>query len=115
MGFVPASPSGLPRFVLGLALLGVWTLMADPASPLIGPRIDRIELLDPDLVTVHFDTEADRGYDLEFMDVKIQSGADPKISWKLLFSVPAIPFANHYVIADARVPGARIYRLKVTP
>ena len=78
------------------------------------PRVDFIELLPPDLVTVHFDTEPDREYRLQFIDAVPAPGAPPPV-WTDLFVAPAIPFSNHYVVPDTRTNATRVYRLKVTP
>ena len=84
-------------------------------------EIDRIELLFTDLVTVHFDTEPNRKYELQYTD-GFQHGTNlnttlpiPSGSWSNLFVAPAVPFPNHYVIADTRTNQHRFYRLRATP
>ena len=75
------------------------------------PKIDRIELFQTSQVTLHFDTEANRTYELQFRN---QSGTN-NVPWTNLFVAPRIPFPNHYIVVDTRTNAARIYRLKVTP
>jgi hypothetical protein len=74
------------------------------------PRIDRIELFQASQVTVHFDTEANRTYELQF-----QNPGTGNAPWTNLFVAPKIPFPNHYIVVDTRTNRARVYRLKVTP
>jgi hypothetical protein len=75
------------------------------------PRIDRIELFQTSQVTVHFDTEPNRTYELQFRN---QSGTT-NAPWTNIFVAPKIPFPNHYIVVDTRTNRARIYRLRVTP
>src|ERR1041385_2807569 len=69
------------------------------------PRIDHIELLGTNLITIHVNTEANRTYTLEYSD-RVNSG-----SWSNLYVIPGEPFANHYVLADYLTNGCRFYRL----
>jgi hypothetical protein len=75
------------------------------------PRIDHIELFQANQVTVHFDTEANRTYELQFQN----PGGSLNAPWTNLFVAPRIPFPNHYIVVDTRTNRARIYRLRVTP
>ncbi len=74
------------------------------------PRIDRLEFFLTDQVTIHFDTDANRTYELQFRNL-----APTLTPWTSLFVAPRIPFPNHYIVVDSRTNRARIYRLKVTP
>lgn len=102
---------------LAMAMLGTTPVIAAQSAP---PRIDRIELLFTDLVTVHFDTEPNRKYELQFIDAVARATngivtPSPNAEWSNLFIAPAVPFPNHYVIADTRTNRHRFYRLRVTP
>lgn len=97
----PGLASLVASSFLNAALLG-----AEP------PRIDRIEFFLTDQVTVHFDTEANRTYELQFRnDLKPSSDSQ----WTNLFIAPRLPFPNHYIVVDTRTNQARVYRLRVTP
>ncbi len=103
--------------VLAARILISANASAAPATP---PRIDRIELLFTDLVTFHFDTEPNRRYELQFIDALPHStsnlaASSPTTTWSNLFVAPAVPFPNHYIIADTRTNRHRFYRLRVTP
>jgi hypothetical protein len=86
------------------------------------PRIDRIELFGTNAVTLHFDTQANKTYSLQFIDSLscapnlpfCGSMRVPADGWSNLFVAPNFPFANHYVIVDTRTNGHRFYRLTVT-
>jgi hypothetical protein len=75
------------------------------------PRIDRIEFFLSDQVTVHFDTESGRRYELQFRD----PGGPASAPWTNLFVAPNLPFPNHYIVVDTRTNQARVYRLRITP
>lgn len=108
-------------FGCALVLAATILISADAsAAQSAPPRIDRIELLFTDLITVHFDTEPNRRYELQFIDAPphgtntvVATPANP--AWSNLFVAPAVPFPNHYVIADTRTNRHRFYRLRVTP
>jgi len=85
-----------------------WAVSGMASEP---PRIDHIELFQANEVTVHFDTEANRTYELQFQNPAGTANAP----WTNLFVAPRIPFPNHYIVVDTRTNRARIYRLKVTP
>jgi hypothetical protein len=106
--------------VFGTALLGDLALAADP-------RIDRIELLNTQLVTIHFNTDANKSYELQFLDslscrtsvvgtnrIVCNTNGAPIGLWSNLFVAPDSPFPSHYVISDTRTNQQRFYRLRVT-
>jgi len=82
-----------------------------PASAQPEVRIDRVEIA-AQYVTVHFDTEPNRTY-------TVQAAANfPATEWTNIYTARALPFANHYVVADDRTNTARafrFYRLYVVP
>lgn len=80
------------------------------------PHIDHVELLGTNLVTIHFDTDANRTYALQYLD-HLPAGTNGASSgaWSNLTVIPATPFNNHYVLVDNRTNQHRFYRLSVTP
>jgi|KBSSwiStaDraftv2_1062776.scaffolds.fasta_scaffold444162_2 hypothetical protein len=88
--------------------------------PLLGadPHIERIELFSTNSVLIHFDTEKNRDYRLEYANTLRCAGGCPTntaSTWVLLFHWPSSPFDNHFIVADVRTNTQRCYRLKVTP
>lgn len=103
-----SSPSCVDWIRAIVFLAVVFPAMVQAAEP---PRIDRIELFEDDRVTVHFDTQANRTYELQFSNASGPANGP----WTNLFVAPRIPFPNHYIVVDTRTNRARIYRLRVTP
>lgn len=79
----------------------------------VTPKIDYIEPFLTTQVLIHFDTEANRTYVLEYTETLV-SGV-PGGTWTNLFTAPNIPFENHYIIVDTRLRPQRFYRLRVFP
>jgi|GEM_PF-5456891 hypothetical protein len=88
------------------------------------PNIYLIERLSTNQVTLHFNTEANRTYTLQYLDnskCPTNSGGPcsisqvPTGSWSNLWVAPRLPFPDHFVITDYRTNRMRLYRLKVTP
>jgi hypothetical protein len=77
------------------------------------PVITLIRPFDTNGVTIHFDTEADREYILEYTDHLPKPGEH--LTWSNLYTAPNLPFPNHYVILDTRTKPQRFYRLEATP
>ena len=77
------------------------------------PRIDLIELYQSNQVLIHFDTEANRTYQLQYTET-LTNGL-PGGNWTNLFVAPNIPVGGHYVIVDTRLRPQRFYRLRVLP
>lgn len=104
---------------LAVLLLGALAVLpCDAAEP---PRIDHIERFrfGTNEVLLHFDTEPNRTYALQYVD-----GISPNArtnnsstwgNWSNLFVAPRLPFPNHYVILDTGTNRQRYYRLSVTP
>ena len=87
-------------------------------------RISFIERFQKEHVTIHFDTKANRTYELQFLKTltcptnKLSSCNKSGVStelWETLFVAPNIPFPSHYIVIDSRTNRSRFYRLKVTP
>ena len=88
---------------IGLGVLLVWFIGFCQS-----PRIDLIEPFLMNQVLIHFDTEADVVYELQYAD---SVGLNGEADWTALFTAPPLPFANHYVIVDSRTADQRYYRL----
>ena len=107
---------GLPWLVAYLTAAVVVALAREP-------HIDFVDRLGTNLVTIHFETEANRTYTVQYMDqlpcrtngVPGATNSFPTGGWSNLITIPAFPFNNHYVIVDSRTNQHRFYRLGVTP
>ena len=82
-------------------------LLAAQASQ---PRIFLIERYLTSQVLVHFDTDANRTYTLQYT-----TSLTPTGNWSNLFVAPAFPFADHYIVVDSMTNRSRFYRLSVKP
>jgi hypothetical protein len=72
-----------------------------------------IEPFQKDAVLVHFDTEPNRRYELQFSTNAIASGA---ATWRTVFAIGALPFPNHYIIYHSMTNGrAGVFRLMANP
>lgn len=97
----------LLRWVMGMSL-GV--LLASAGSP---PQFYLIEPFNKKAVLLHFDTEANRRYELQFSTNALTS---PPGTWTNLYVVPAIPFADHFVFYHELTNGpVGFFRLTATP
>jgi hypothetical protein len=108
----------------GAAMFALVCLTALPVYHLHGaePRIDHIEWFArfPDTVTIHFYTEANRTYTLQYRDLVSTTGVTnlppSATNWVNHTTVDRLPFPQHFVIADTRTNSPqRFYRLRVTP
>lgn len=78
--------------------------------PVTAPQIEEIALFPGNQVVLHFDTEANRAYTLEYTDSLPGTGP-----WQPLYQVPSQPFMSHYVVPDSRTNAQRFYRLLAVP
>src|SRR5262245_21709800 len=89
--------------------------LAASASAATVPKFNWIQLpaFLPGTVLLHFDTDANRTYEIQYVDYAPTNGD----TWSILATIPAQPAPNHYVWTDFLVPDRtqRFYRLKVTP
>jgi hypothetical protein len=109
LGNAPWARRCLISCVVGLAWLsGSASLQA------AAPHIEYISLYSTNQVTIHFPTEANRTYVLQFTE-DIPAGGATTTKWTTLYTPPRLPFPNHYVIADTRTSARRFYRLTATP
>ncbi len=110
-------PSNLSRAAVGkglccAALLPVLVLLVLAQDP----RIDYIDRLGTNMVTIHFDTEANRTYTLQYSDsLRVGTNGASSGTWSNLAVIPAVPFNNHYVWPDYATSSFRIYRLAASP
>lgn len=74
------------------------------------PRIEYIEPFLTNRVLIHFDTEANRTYILQYT-----SSLNVTSRWSNMFTGFAFPFPNHYIIVDTNAVPRRFYRLSVKP
>jgi hypothetical protein len=73
------------------------------------PIISYIERYSAGGVLIHFDTDPDRTYLLQYTD------SLSRTNWSNLYTGHSYPFSEHYVILDQPTNSVRFYRLKVTP
>ena len=131
--FVPYIPSGAfwnrarlcsRVFIRSAAFAVVLLVTAAARLAAAEPNIYLIERLSSNKVTIHFNTDANRTYSLQYLDslsCPTNGGAGcnsynvPGSSWSNLWVAPRLPFPDHYIITDYRTNRMRFYRLKVTP
>ena len=94
-------------------LLGALCLLTSHPAFSSSPRVDYIELFLDDRVLIHFDTDANRTYILQYTET-LTNGVPGGI-WTNLFVSPNTPFPNHYIVVDTRLRPQRFYRLRVLP
>jgi len=107
---IPASAFSL-RLGAGLALALAAAAPVAEASP---PQIALIQPFLTNQVLIHFDTEANRTYALQYTSSLSTNGASSG-PWSNVYVAPLLPFPNHYVIVDYRTNRMRFYRLQATP
>ncbi|HVY71026.1 MAG TPA: hypothetical protein VHH73_13925, partial [Verrucomicrobiae bacterium] len=76
----------------GLVVFGLRSRDAQSADPVTISFIDRFQT---NQVTVHFDTQPYRKYELQYTDALVNPGAGSN-AWANLFVIPAQPFFNHW-------------------
>jgi len=97
--------------ILTSSLIGILVIVASAFAS--QPKIDLIEPFQANQVVIHFDTDANRTYALQYTET-ITNGV-PGGNWTNLFVAPNTPFPNHYVVVDTRLRPQRFYRLRVLP
>ncbi len=104
-GLAWLSPFLVVAFVLGLL------------APVCSGRAELylIEKFLTNQVLLHFDTEPNRTYVLQYTDSLTLTSTGVVARWSNLFTAPSFPFPNHYVIVDAGTAPQRFYRLTATP
>jgi len=100
------------KILIAMLLTG---FLPGPARGSTPPKINWIQLPAylPGYVLLHFDTEANRTYEVQYLDYAPTNGA----TWSILATIPPETGPDHYVWPDTLVPGRtqRFYRLKATP
>ncbi len=88
------------------------------AAPLKAEELAPFYLIETFLdsgVLLHFDTAPFRRYELQ-ATTNFSVTPPGKIPWVTLYTVPAVPFENHYIILDSRTNApAKCYRIIVSP
>ena len=115
------SQSGIQGLGILRALRIGWLL---PAAVIAGssalvvatpPKIDLIELYPRD-IAIHFETDPNRKYELQYTDFPADlTNHTSKSTWTNLYVAESLPIPMHYVINDSRTNKNRFYRLKATP
>ncbi len=84
------------------------------AAPLLAEELAPFYLVEPfhdDGVLLHFDTEPFRRYQLQ-ATTNLFASPPAQVPWVTLYTVPPVPFQNHYIILDSRTNApAKCYRL----
>src|SRR5450432_28288 len=93
-----------------LSLMSVAALVLSINAWAGQPSISLIEPYTNNRVLVHFDTEANRTYILQYT-----SSLSATSHWSNLYTGLAFPFPDHYICVDTRTAPQRFYRLSVTP
>jgi hypothetical protein len=79
------------------------------------PKINWIQIPSylPGYVLLHFDTDANRTYQVQYLDYAPTNGA----TWSVLATIPSDAAPQHYIWPDTLSPTRprRFYRLQATP
>ena len=80
-------------------------------------RIDHIERLGSNQVTIHIDTIANRTYTVQYIDRLSSTNTNGPATgtWSNLYVIPSEPFPNHHILVDGITTRQRFYRLRITP
>lgn len=88
------------------------------ATPLLAEELAPFYLIEPflgDGVLLHFDTAPFRRYQLQ-ATTNLFVSPPGKVTWVTLYTVPSVPFENHYIVLDSRTNApAKCYRIVVSP
>ena len=93
----------------------MWLLLILSAPPLQSTPPSLYLTISPTRVLVHFDTDANRKYELQYTDLVVQQANGSIGPWSNLFVVPSLPTPDHFIIPEMRTNQHRLYRLRVTP
>src|SRR5713101_2983950 len=118
---LPKLRSPFPRLVslvFGVALL---ILIANTLGT--EPSIHYIKRLGTNQVIIHFYTDANRTYLLQYLDtlscrtnaMLCNSNGVPKTNWSNFFTNIVVPFPTDFTAVDTTTNKSRFYRLRVTP
>jgi len=101
-----------PRTAFLALLLGACVLFTVVRAFATEPLISFIQPFGTNQVLVHFDTDANRTYELQFIN-SLPAGAGN--DWSNLFVVNPLPGPDHFIVPDTCTTPQRFYRLRVTP
>jgi hypothetical protein len=105
-----AHPSARVRVALAALVLALGFASAPAKAD--QPSIYLIELYRTNQVLVHFFTNPNLTYQLQYANAV---GTNGNFIWTTLYTAPNLPFPSHYIIVDTRTDRFRFYRLKVSP
>ncbi len=118
---IPPIASGFSR----LAKLGFGIALFLLISNTFGtePRFHYIRKYGTNQVIIHFYTDANRTYVLQYVDtlschtnsMLCNSNGVPMKNWSNLFTNVVVPFPYDFTVVDATTNKSRFYRLSVTP
>lgn len=104
-----------PRARIRLTAILMWFLAATPSN---AQSLAPFYLIEPYLdsgVLLHFDTLPFKKYELQ-ASTNFAIASPGSIQWSTLYTVPAVPFGNHYIILDPRTNApTKCYRIVVSP
>jgi hypothetical protein len=104
--------STLPRF-LGIGLSTV-VLIGSLRAQNLAP-VYLIERTLETGVLIHFDTLAFKRYELQ-STTNLLASINGTVPWTTIYTVPPVPFVNHYIVLDAITNApAKCYRIVVSP
>jgi len=105
-----AHPSARVRVALAALVLALGFASAPAKAD--QPSIYLIELYRTNQVLVHFFTDPNFTYQLQYANAV---GTNGNFIWTTLYTAPNLPFPSHYIIVDTRTDRFRFYRLRVSP
>ncbi len=87
------------------------------------PSIHYIKRLGTNQVIIHFFTDANRAYSVQYLDtlschtnsMKCNPSGVPMTNWLTLTNFTALPVSFEYLALDKTTNRSRFYRLRVTP
>ena len=97
---------------MSICALGLFAISRARAG---SPEIYLIERFLTNQILIHFNTEANRTYVLQYADSFTLTSTGVVAHWSNLFTAPSFPFPNHFVIVDSGTAPQRFYRLSATP
>jgi hypothetical protein len=100
-----AAGGSVAAVLLAVVLFAGWAGAAQP-------EIYLIERYSSNQVLLHFDTEANRTYTLQYTT---NAPTRSNTNWFPLYTAPSAPFPDHYIVPDTATSAQRFYRLSVTP
>ena len=102
---------------------GVASFILIANTPGTEPSIHYIKRLGTNQVIIHFFTDANRAYSVQYFDtlschtnsMKCNTSGVPITNWLTLTNFTALPVSFEYLALDKTTNRSRFYRLRVTP